>query len=466
MGWVDHERALRSTSRGRALIEAIRGRVRESQWSLGAWTEVLGVFYKHLQYMPPRSSFQSRRVLAEAKGEITTYTKEDVFASDYNLPSLHTPSVSLTPDHHLRSLRHMLLQWFGYGEDYDDVDAPQSKIQGELADTPTGEEESVDQPEALPSHQRSNRPANVSEHDRRRAKQLIDQITTAMTSQAFLEQRTPELLAADLKIAAILLRAGLQEGWISQADFFACTNKIWSSLFFSADDEATIGWLERRYRSADSPTDFAARLVSVELMAALTAWAMAMPADILTPEHVRFALSCVLSVARLPWLWGVGDREELATQLARVLAHTSNLGGSHEDTVDYIQRFWRRMMRRGHAFRRLEHALAGRTPVNLRTHIRQAHIDAGELLWQGAGGFCVATTRCGRSPDEKVPVLSLQGTSGWTQFRGDFAIPLRALLQTDITPMTNTFGSEQRKEIVALIEELQKGVVFVDSFPR
>src|SRR5262249_50567927 len=153
----------------------------------------------------------------------------------------------------------------------------------------------------------------------------------------------PELLAADLKIAAILLRAGLQEGWISQADFFACTHRIWSSLFFSADDEATIGWLERRYRSADSPTDFAARLASVELLAALTAWAMAMPADMRTPAHVRFALSCVLSVARLPWLWDVGDREELSTQLARVFAHTSNLGGSYKDTQDSVQRFWRKL---------------------------------------------------------------------------------------------------------------------------
>jgi hypothetical protein len=354
----------------------------------------------------------------------------------------------------------MLLQWFGYGGDHDDRDEPQPEAQGELAEITAGEEDIVDQPEALPSHPHSNTPETIAEHDRRRAKQLIDQMTMVMTSQTFLAQRAPELLAADLKIAAILLRAGLQEGWISQADFFACTHRIWSSLFFSTDGEATIGWIEYRYRSADSRTDFAARLGSVELLAALTAWAMAMPADMRTPEHIRFALSCVLSVARLPWLWDREEREELATQLVRVLAHTSKPGRSYADTLDDVRRYWRRMMRRGHAFRRLEHALAGRTPVNLRTHIRQAHIDAGELLWQGAGGFCVATTRCGRSPHEKVPVLSLQGTSGRTQFRADFAIPLRALLQTDITPMTDMFGSEQRKEIVSLIEELQKGGVF------
>jgi hypothetical protein len=355
----------------------------------------------------------------------------------------------------------MLLRWFGCGEDHDDVDEPQPEVQREPEDTTAWEEDIVDQPEALPSHSCSHKPENISEYDRRRAKQLIDEMTTAMTSKAFLEQRAPELLAADLKIAAILLRTGLQEGWISQDDFFACTHMIWSSLFFSSDGEATIGWMERRYRSADSPTDFAARLVSVELLAALTAWAMAIPADIRTPEHVRFALSCVLSVARLPWLWDVGDREELATQLARVLAHTSNLDGSYEDTLDDVRRYWRRMMRRGHAFRRLLPALAGRTPADLRHHIRQAQIDAGELLWQGEQhGFCVATTRCDRSPNEKVPVLCLQGTSGRTQFRADYIIPLRALLETDITPMTDTFGSEQREEIISLIEELQKGVVF------
>src|SRR5262249_53469559 len=153
--------------------------------------------------------------------------------------------------------------------------------------------------------------------------------------------------------------------------------------------------------------------------------------------------------------------EELATQLVKLLTHTSNLGESYADMLDNMQRYWRTMMRRGHAFRRLEHALAGRTPVDLRTHIRQAHIDAGELLGQGNRegdrGFCVATTRCGRSTNEKVPVLCLHGTSEAIQFRADFAIPLRALLQTDITPMTDTFGSEQRKEILCLIEELQKG---------
>jgi hypothetical protein len=52
--WIDHERELRSTARGRTFVEIVRGRVRNDQWGIGAWTDIMDVFLKHLQYMPPK----------------------------------------------------------------------------------------------------------------------------------------------------------------------------------------------------------------------------------------------------------------------------------------------------------------------------------------------------------------------------------------------------------------------------
>jgi hypothetical protein len=52
--WVDQERELRASARSRCLVEAIRAGVRPDAWSVGAWTEVLDVFCKHLGYMPSR----------------------------------------------------------------------------------------------------------------------------------------------------------------------------------------------------------------------------------------------------------------------------------------------------------------------------------------------------------------------------------------------------------------------------
>ena len=115
--------------------------------------------------------------------------------------------------------------------------------------------------------------------------------------------------------------------------------------------KATAGWLEHRHLSADSSDDFVARMYSVELTTALAAWAMAVPGDIRTPEHARFALASVLSVARLPWLWGAGDSGKIAAKLTEILANTTKLSVVEAISWKDLENKWLRMIRRGYALR-------------------------------------------------------------------------------------------------------------------
>jgi len=58
--WVDDERELSVTARSRSVVDAIRRNVQSKNWNIGAWAEVAGIFYRHLKYMPPRTTGAAR----------------------------------------------------------------------------------------------------------------------------------------------------------------------------------------------------------------------------------------------------------------------------------------------------------------------------------------------------------------------------------------------------------------------
>jgi hypothetical protein len=89
---------------------------------------------------------------------------------------------------------------------------------------------------------------------------------------------------------------------------------------------------------------------------------------------------------------------------------------------------WVRIIRQGHALRKLESALSGKTPGTLKDVITDSDIRIGDVLWQGSVGYCIAKSSAKRSPSEKVQILYLQKTSGTGQISASFAIPVRALL--------------------------------------
>jgi hypothetical protein len=193
---------------------------------------------------------------------------------------------------------------------------------------------------------------------------------------------------------------------------------------------------------------------SVELSAAMASWALAVPAIPMNPMHARFSLASALSVARLPWLWQTGEVEDIAKQVAEVLAYAS--GNVHEN-LSHIEARWLTIIRRGYALYKFESIVAKMTVGELSALIKRPKVYAGELLWQKPVGFCVASVDCGRTKDNKCNVLQLQRGDVKVPFRGDFLIPLAELAEDGVIDDPR-LSMDVRMEIKDMARELRIGL--------
>ena len=104
LSWIDHERELRSTARGRSLADTIRTRVISDYWNLGAWADIFDAFCKHIQYVPSGSGYGFETKKRDSVSKEIQYTEEDVFASGYGIHSISPGPSILMPDHKIRSI--------------------------------------------------------------------------------------------------------------------------------------------------------------------------------------------------------------------------------------------------------------------------------------------------------------------------------------------------------------------------
>ena len=455
--WVDHERYLCATARGRSLADSIRTRIQPGAWSASGWAEVLDVFCKHLSFMPVhRRGAVSTRDESKGKpdGEVE-FSAADVFSPDYQAPTLGSPA-EIGRNGHAQSLQQFLLRWFDIATEKTEEEG---EIFGGLDDEGDNYVDVVDRPEHLRVVTQSKlHPApEVSDRDKRRIETILGQIEEAMTGTEFLAERGPEYLAADLKVASVLLRLGLREGWVERQRFFDLTQKVWSSLFFSSQPKKDEGWLEYRASTAKDREAFINDMRSAELSAALIGWKLGAPSDDATPEAARLALAAVLAVARLPWLWHGADSRKIAEELAILLSHTADPGVTKETLLRQAEAEWALLLRRGQALRHLESAVSNLTPAQVRDRIHCDELHPGDLLWQGEAGFFVVRKKASRLSDGNVSVLRLQGATGEAQFKVAFTIPMRALLTEEVVPRSDAFGDEPRQVLRDLIEELSRG---------
>lgn len=456
--WVDHEQHLRATALSRSLADTIRMRIQPGEWNSGGWADVLDVFCKSLTYMPAyRASGAAigSTTKNDDSGEVQ-FTAADVFSPSYRPPALSSiliPGV-FGGTGYIQSLQQLLLRWFG-------VETEESEGEDETISGTNEEEddETVDHPEQLKLETQLKPPLTeeVSKRNRNRIEAVLSQIENAMTSTEFLTKRSPGCLATDIKLAAVLLRIGLQKGWIERKRFFDLTQKIWFSLFFSSEVEKNVGWLEYRASTAEDRETFVNDLRSPELSAALIGWKLCAPTDDVTPEAARFALVTVLAVARLPWLWQGGESMKIEKEVELLLAHTADPGVNQDVLRRQAETEWDLLLRRGQALRLLETAVSRIEPKEIKDRIRSAELCPGDLLWQGDAGFCVVRQRALRTTEVKVKVLKLQDSEGEKLFDASFAIPMRELLNEDIVPRSETFGDEPRLVLRELIDDLSKG---------
>lgn len=466
--WIDHERHLRASARGRNLVDTVRTRMRPGGWSAAAWAEIMDVFCKHLTYMPDRVLGRSGATSTGGAGaKRDTFSYADVFTSAYVVPGLDNlaPLTVKVESGKELSLQKLLLRWFGVlEEEADESNSPGSADDtGDEADDgdgsgsvdDTGDEAGiVDRPEVIRPGPTTPAAAELAERDKRRIADVLKQIEAAMGAEQFLAGRPPDLLAADLKVAAVLLRTGLREGWISAPEFFDTTHRIWMPLFFSGSPTPNQGWLEFRFQHADDPAAWVAAMRSPELAAALLGWAFAVAPRDGSPAWARFELATALAVARLPWLWDGGDTQAVGRELEVLLAHTRLERASEVSVTDA----WHGLLRRGHALLRLEQAAHGIPPDVLRSRVKADALRAGELLWQGTAGYCVVVAPTSRSKMGKVPVLRLQQRVEQSQFAAAYTMPVSLLVDESVIPATSGFGDEPRQVLREFVGELAVGL--------
>lgn len=427
--WVDQEEALLTSSSARSLAAELQRSSRSATIDVDAWTNVLKVFCQHLQVLPPASVRAGTSDRDRATADLG-FTSDDVFV-DVELPLHRAPPVDIPGVHGRAALLHQLmLRWFcGHrgGVPHDD-DAP---------DVAT----LADDDEADPSHPTPTPPsppprAEPSAADKRRFDRLVTRLRESMADPGFLERRPPVTLAADLCLAAILLRTGLQEQWIDADRFFSVTHDIWRALFLSTPDATGSGWIELRHANASDRAGFRRALGTEQVAAALAAWALTdLPRASADPRHARFVLAALLSVARNEWLWTGGDLRIVASELATYVQATG------EDR-DRLAQAWHSLIRRGRALGRLERLLRTRPLREWRARVTQKQLARGELLWQENAGWCIATEACRRVEGANVPVLKLQGEDAPKNFRATLTVPVRDLATDDLAPLVAEIAAD------------------------
>ena len=451
--WIDHEQLLSTTARSRSVVDAVRLKVQSQNWSIGAWSDIANVFLRNLQYMPKRMAEGRTHGGGGSRDEQGQqhYTAEDVFSDSYGLPASHQLAMAFPAgfDDRVTSLRQLLMRWFGYKDEEDQ----ESSVNGPDGDEESGEEDVVDRPESLPASNPKNVTTQsirrVTESDRRKALKILAMVTEQMTCEAYLSDRQPETISVDTQFASVLLRSGLCEKWITEEEFFESTHQIWSNLFFSSVHDQLRGWLEYRYKSCEDQGEFVKRLVSPKLTAALAAWAFAVPDTNSSPEQRRFSLAKILSVARLPWLWQYDNGEEVAKELQAILVVSTD---KRRDSLwGGIETRWVEMIRQGHALGLLESALEHKTLGELKSQVSQEYVKAGDLLWQGSNGFCIATENFTRTnPNLNTTVLYLQKSQATGDLRAEYAIPIGAL----VIDKNIYLPEAARSSLLAMLENL------------
>jgi len=444
--WVDHEKHLRATARGRTLAGAIRRNVRTDVWNIGAWRDVMDVFCRHLQYMPLRAARPSTGGGSSGNEKEQQYEISDLFSDSYRPPRLDRKLVIEIGGNRVHSLQQMLLQWFG-------LDKPEP---GEDDGTTQGETPAAPATAATPAQStKKPPPPTPTDADRRAAKRTVAQMTQTMTDPTWLAERHPEDLSADLKIAATLLRTAFHEGWIESDEFLDSTYRIWSTLFFPDGGAAGTSWFEKRFDAETDPEGFIAAMASPELSATLATWALSMDHQLGVVERVRGTLACLVSVAHLPWLWRSGDDDAIGREMVRILTTTDPGEEPQEETWSILTERWGALLRKGTAFRRLERVVAHKTPAEIRQGIQQDEVKQGDILWQGGIKFGVATQTFRRSSGETVRVAMVGEESEPKKFKTHFAIPFRGLLADGLLPVTTNFGMAEREALQSLADDLK-----------
>jgi len=391
------------------------------------------------------------------------YSQDDIFSEGYGLTKPEQISSDIKGGNSVYSLQQLLYRWLGYSDvDADEEDEGEKGDDLDMTgdDGDTDEDIQRDQSEAdryfekrkQEDRKLSTKTKKEKERNKTKVKKLIDAIPAAMSDPEFLEKRPPSKLAEDIKISVILLRSGLMEGWITEDEFFDFSYRVWIPLFFTSQKDSNKGWIEYR-SSIGEEADLRKALESPSITAALIAWIATASHARASMEYNRFYLACIISAARMPWLWQDGSKEAIAKELASLLRIGKQSKDAFDSTWEEAEKYRLSVIRRGEALRLAEKSLLQLNPGDVKDKIKQCEVKAGELLWQGKDkGFCVSKEQFMRSDNKKIIVQSLHKVEDCL-FMSPYAIPLQALLSESIINGSNGFETKHRIVLEDLVAD-------------
>jgi hypothetical protein len=170
-------------------------------------------------------------------------------------------------------------------------------------------------------------------------------------------------------------------------------------------------------------------------------------------QKARFVLSQAVAAARLPWLWYGGEISDIAGELAVLV--------SEKEAAAQAARWgnaWSDILAQGIALRKLEEILSMETQAIVRSMVTDTEVRAGDLLWQGTAGFCVAGASGRRDTEQNIDVLKLQSGMSTSTFLSSYIVPVRSLLTTD--KVAQLLNEGERETLVSIVNAVSKNCAF------
>ena len=424
--WVDDEASLSAPATLRRIMQRLRDEGDAAWLPSGAFREVLELFRDYVcDPQAARRHFERPRPVVGNGGP---YDPLDVFSEDFGrLPAFLAVHRGGTATIHLLSTIEALFALDGTASGrvaapFDPGDV--SEQDGEEREAEAEERRLLDRDPLHPPDSR----------DGARLHRALSAIEQALRQPDFIEARTPELLAADLAVAAILLVKGLAAGLLEAGDYRRTTRVLWGSLFFGGSDAQ--GTLISRIDAlpAEARDAFMTALCTPRLSAALALWcATEWAAE--DGDALWFRLSAAELYRSHPILFGSRSAGDVLAELdqlaARLLDDNDRLGAA---------RAWVGTVRAGEALRLLSDAISARPLVDLRSATSTEWLAPSTLVWvNGRLGFPAATAA--RSARSKVSVRFL-GQQSLSRYLADRLLPVRDLLKAGVLALPPVVADE------------------------
>lgn len=414
--WVDDEGKLGVSALERRIAAKVAQASEAGGLSAAGMLEILQLLHQHIQ-TPGSGGTYGLKGPTKPHAPVAAYSIEDIFSDDFGR-SQPAASDGLRSGFHERDFLEAFSSYFS-----DVGDQVTDQTSADTQRPPDDPEESerkgaTDEPQPLdPNGDRAEEGRKL----RGKFLDVLSKIAAAMNSEAFLMHRSAERLGGDICAVALLLRKGLADGVLSNEDFAKATTALWEILFFGV--AGADGAIPRRLRDlGDDAEEFASRLASPRLTAALVLWCL--------PQWrrsnrgtSRFRLTAALIAATLPSLLRGGEPAAVAGELRR-LSRSIVADASFEALLSA----WQDWLRAGAALGEFSAIASQKTPAELKDLVSLSDVRRGALLWQ-FGEFCIAEAGYRRELKVKASVLPVRGSEP-RKVAGSFLVPVAQLLES------------------------------------